>query len=495
MASSLRPVQRFLHTARPHHARLIGSHLSVSPDFANAPPPPVPRPQIAQARPPRPPRPAATESAPAPTRTTTVPPPQSRAPEVAHATSASRPDDGIRSEISGGRSERGEAGAATESAEYRVSAAALEAHLLRTLAQLHEKRRQQRLGATAAEVGHTTTEMASEAASDKSPDWLDLPTLAQQKRDKEGHVVEGLTVDYEPTPRPSRRLRLDGRTGVQEEPVSLGNDVAEEQDGIVIVAHVLGGLNPRVSICSGFAVGKSDPTATANEGQAILTCAHTLDSIEQHFSLSDATAPSATFVLAQSGHVFPVQILLSSIGEADLLLLRLAPEPINPSALPLRRLRSLPINPYPAPVSTAVAVHRYLNPLSRLRRKLQKRTEREWEEGTVREYKDEIGRTAEPGTYDALHSMWLSCAPASGSSGGPVIDRATGSVIGVTRGSTHKYGERQEYGFATPSERIFEMFRLPGFKTTAERDAARLASAGRQGDASSASASSPKRKP
>lgn len=45
-------------------------------------------------------------------------------------------------------------------------------------------------------------------------------------------------------------------------------------------------------------------------------------------------------------------------------------------------------------------------------------------------------------------------------------------------GSTHKYGERQEYGFATPSERIFEMFRLPGFKTTAEREAERLASGG-----------------
>lgn len=45
-------------------------------------------------------------------------------------------------------------------------------------------------------------------------------------------------------------------------------------------------------------------------------------------------------------------------------------------------------------------------------------------------------------------------------------------------GSTHKYGERQEYGFATPSERIFEMFRLPGFKTTAEREAERLTSGG-----------------
>lgn len=208
-------------------------------------------------------------------------------------------------------------------------------------------------------------------------------------------------------------------------------------------------------------------------------------------------SPSATFILAPSGHVYPVQELLSSVGEADLLLLRLAPDPINPSALPARALRPLPINPYPAPVTTEVSVHRYLNPLSRLRRKLRKLPEREWEQGSVREYKDPIGRTAEPGTYDALHSMLLSCAPTSGSSGGPVIDTKSGSVIGITRGeasfsqlsaclevltvvpaptgSTHRYGERQQYGFATPSERVFEMFRLPGFKTSAERDVERLA--------------------
>lgn len=131
-----------------------------------------------------------------------------------------------------------------------------------------------------------------------------------------------------------------------------------------------------------------------------------------------------------------MQELLSSVSEADLLLLRLSPDPINPSALPVRPLRSLPINPYPASISAEVSVHRYLNPLSRLRRKLQRLPEREWDEGTVREYKDPIGCTAEPGTYDTLHTMLLSCAPASGSSGGPVIDKATGSVVGVTRGAS-----------------------------------------------------------
>ncbi|KWU45943.1 hypothetical protein RHOSPDRAFT_32421 [Rhodotorula sp. JG-1b] len=469
MTPTLRPVQRLLHTARPRHARLIGSNLSVSPDFANAPPPPVPT--VAQTAAPRQLRPIDRQGKHA-QATETKTAPQSRAPEATRPTS--RTDDGTTTPGSPVAADRGGKADTAESVQDRVSAAALEAHLLRTLAQLHEKRR---LGPPT-EVG-----LGTEAAAPSSTAaWVDLPTLARQKRDREGHVVAGLAVEYEPTPGPSRRLRLDGSTGVQQqapETVPIGHDAAEEQDGIVIVAHVLGGENPRVSICSGFAVGKPDHAAPdAGEGQVILTCAHTLDSIEHHLTLADATAPSATFVLAQSGHVYTVQALLSSITEADLLLLRLSPDPINPSALPLRRLRSLPINPYPAPVSTSVAVHRYLNPLSRLRRKLQKLPEREWDDGTVREYKDPIGRTAEPGTYDALHSMWLSCAPTSGSSGGPVIDRTTGSVIGVTRGSTHKYGERQEYGFATPSERIFEMFRLPGFKTTAEREAERLASGG-----------------
>lgn len=36
-------------------------------------------------------------------------------------------------------------------------------------------------------------------------------------------------------------------------------------------------------------------------------------------------------------------------------------------------------------------------------------------------------------------------------------------------GSTHKYGERTSYGFATPSERILDMFALPNFKTQSQK--------------------------
>jgi hypothetical protein len=276
MTLTLRPAQRLLHTARPRHARLIGSHLSVSPDFANAPPPPVPT--VAQTTAPRQLRPIDRQGQHAqPTETKTAP--QARAPEAARPTSRTDDGDRLRTTTQGSPKggDRGGKFDTAESAQDCVSAAALEAHLLRTLAQLHEKRR---LGA---EVGLGTEDASASEATSSTAAWLDLPTLARQKRDREGHVVEDLTVEYEPTPGASRRLRLDGRTGVQQqdgpETIPVGHDAAEEQDGIVTVAHVLGGENPRVSICSGFAVGKPDHAASAaGDGQVILTCAHTLDS-------------------------------------------------------------------------------------------------------------------------------------------------------------------------------------------------------------------------
>lgn len=57
-----------------------------------------------------------------------------------------------------------------------------------------------------------------------------------------------------------------------------------------------------------------------------------------------------------------------------------------------------------------------------------------WQKGRIVEYKDPIGRTAEPGTYDELGSFWMSSVPTDGSSGGPVVEVETGSVVGVTRG-------------------------------------------------------------
>lgn len=45
-----------------------------------------------------------------------------------------------------------------------------------------------------------------------------------------------------------------------------------------------------------------------------------------------------------------------------------------------------------------------------------------------------MGSKSEVGTYDELATFWMSCVPSNGSSGGPVVDNETGSVVGITRG-------------------------------------------------------------
>lgn len=54
--------------------------------------------------------------------------------------------------------------------------------------------------------------------------------------------------------------------------------------------------------------------------------------------------------------------------------------------------------------------------------------------------------------------------PPPGSSGGPIVDAATGAVVGVTRGTkmSQLQGKR---GDGVPAERVFFMFALPGFGT------------------------------
>lgn len=53
--------------------------------------------------------------------------------------------------------------------------------------------------------------------------------------------------------------------------------------------------------------------------------------------------------------------------------------------------------------------------------------------------------------------MSISTIPTAGSSGSPIIDLDSGSVVGLIRGSRHSYGDRTARGFATPAEKIFEV--------------------------------------
>ncbi|GAA5959520.1 hypothetical protein JCM3765_002354 [Sporobolomyces pararoseus] len=305
-----------------------------------------------------------------------------------------------------------------------------------------------------------------------------LPKLIESSRKNSGKVLKGFNLIHESNPTSERRVRTTDGTS-KETTRHVDDDL---QDGIVLVAHVVGGSEkPKVFISSGFAIQAQEEEESKDQmkGSIILTCLHTLNQVESYLKTLHSTSPpppSTSFVLTCSGHIFPIESLLSSLPSSDLLLLRLSQNPIDSSytnsqsstsssSSPPPRLRSLPINPYPSPPSTLISTYSYLNPLSKLYSTSPSKLNN-WQSGKIIEYKDSIGRTiSEVGSYDELNSFYMSNSPIKGSSGGPIIEIESGSVIGITRGSTHKYGDRTRYGFATPSERILDFFELPNLKT------------------------------
>lgn len=64
----------------------------------------------------------------------------------------------------------------------------------------------------------------------------------------------------------------------------------------------------------------------------------------------------------------------------------------------------------------------------------------------------------QPGTYDALSHMMFTPLPTSGSSGGPIVDEDTGTVVGMVLGSQMD-GSRVDgmRGWGVPAEVIFEV--------------------------------------
>lgn len=178
---------------------------------------------------------------------------------------------------------------------------------------------------------------------------------------------------------------------------------------------------------------------------------------------------SAAFVLASSGHLYPVTSVLTSMPAVDICILRMASEPIrrngrsspsphspssstsSPSnAVPF--LKSMPVSAFPALVGTRVASLNYNDPSTP-----PTPSSPRWSMGRVCEYSDLAGRLAETGTYDDLSAMHTSTIPQAGSSGGPIIDVETGAVVGVIRGSSMRYGDKGFRGLSAPAEKIFEV--------------------------------------
>lgn len=155
--------------------------------------------------------------------------------------------------------------------------------------------------------------------------------------------------------------------------------------------------------------------------------------------------------------------ILSSLPLSDLIVYS-----IHPSA---SLKASLPVSPYPAPLDTPT---RYplvsFDPLSQSPAQDQEDwlswkdgvVSSRWAKGKVLGYRNRAGREAHPGTYDQLSHILFSPIPSPGSSGAPIIDEESGSVVAIVTGHGTINRIEGNNGFGTPAEAIFEMFSLPG---------------------------------
>ena len=211
--------------------------------------------------------------------------------------------------------------------------------------------------------------------------------------------------------------------------------------GIVTIAHVLP-LTDKVVVASGFAV---------LDGGLIVTCAHTFYQAALHLSPAKLDQKSQSIAITDEGELIHVAAVESHLVGSDLVLLRLQGG---------RRITSLAVDPYPAQVSTSILSYDFV--AASLSSTSVPTISYSWKPAEVLWYQDRCGREATTGTYDELSSMMCSHLPSNGSSGGPIVNKETRSVVGIVRGNEVSYTTRKRIGFATPSECLFEAFKLPG---------------------------------
>lgn len=312
--------------------------------------------------------------------------------------------------------------------------------------------------------------------------------LVEQARRNDGRQLDPYSLKYEPYPNSERKVDItrsaispiwDREDGLREaieqvernvSPRAVDQNINEpDGDGIVSITYIISNnpvaqsmapdLNQTIT-CSGFAI---DPEKSADI--LIVTCAHTLwqvsdrlDAIAIGKSEGMDHTISAGLVMSSSGGIYVIDEVMSALIDSDILILRLRQLKEGPIA----KLRTLPISPYPCPEEASIWMYQAFQD-SRLGRP-------RWEPTQVIEYKDVMGIAAQPGTYDDLATFSFGAIPVAGSSGGPIIDEQ-GAVVGLVRGHQSSYGERTSRGFATVSEKIWEVFRLPGLLTHSQRNA------------------------
>ncbi|RPD81810.1 hypothetical protein L226DRAFT_541444 [Lentinus tigrinus ALCF2SS1-7] len=281
-----------------------------------------------------------------------------------------------------------------------------------------------------------------------------------------GHVL-GASLSYESRPNEERRVQFSP------DAANANVEVSTADEGLFMVAHAVQDRTGKhkITYSSGFAVHAPG----APEGQTVLvTCAHTLEEIlhdplmrAARFSpaVSNDQLLSGSFVITGSSAtptLHPVTSVLSAMHRGDLLLLS------SPSLS--SGLRSLPVNPYPVHPGTTIRAHYVTDKLPETGPQRDGWTPwvggtwQKWIKGTVVGYRDYAGREAKPGTYDSLAHLHFDPPPTPGSSGGPIIDEESGSVIGVILGTQLVNQVEGVRGWGVPAEMIYEMFSLPGLK-------------------------------
>lgn len=287
----------------------------------------------------------------------------------------------------------------------------------------------------------------------------------------ESYKILPIELPYESTPHEGRKVPLP-----KTETTAVPS--VEEDDGILLLAFVDNVDAPRgqekISVCTGFGVeGGAELAAQEGRdgGELVVSVAHTLRSSMPAASRKAAEGQegdkSAALAITRNGRVFPVEQLISSLPNSDLVLLRLSKDPLpvqehdaidfasatKPSASSSKAIKTLPISPYPAPqhahlcVSSfwgfeddsgcAVPRFSFNNPSSssasqsassssvsssslsvlppsppppgRSAAEVQSEgdsmNQSRWGEVRLVEYKDGKGSEAQPGTYDSLETL------------------------------------------------------------------------------------------
>jgi len=180
-----------------------------------------------------------------------------------------------------------------------------------------------------------------------------IQDLYHQYQHEAGTVIDRI-VPYDERPPPSRRADVlhKARSSVAD----------KEGDGLILVVHAQIGSSKlvptKLAVCSGFVIDAS--LSNHQQGDTIVTCAHTLEQMYGHFKRNSTSDPRTTstisFILPSSGKPRVISNLLSSMPRSDVIVLEA--QPVATSC----RLRPLPLTPFPVYTGTPVLTHLFGSP-------------------------------------------------------------------------------------------------------------------------------------